>query len=127
MDLPSDHMVIQGILIQYLDGFSFTELQSIGEDAVQIDHCLNSKDILNTNLSSRNIIICKDEKSKSKFKPFMVDFALCRFREDVEDDTRWWKWKHYFNNKKGDLAFSIQKCLNGEFVYHRSEFYQMLD
>ena len=132
MELPSDHTIIQGILIQYLDGFSFTELpahapkelwQSIGEDAVQIVHCLNSKNILNTDVSSRNIIICKYEKSK--FKPFMIDFALCRFREDAEDDTRWRKWKRFF--KEGDLAFSIQKCLDGEFVYHRSEFYQMLD
>lgn len=133
MELPSDHTIIQGILIQYLDGFSFTELsahapkelwQSIGEDAVQIVHCLNSKNILNTDVSSRNIIICKDEKSK--FKPFMIDFALCRFRGDAEDETRWRKWKRFFN-EEGDLAFSIQKCLDGEFVYHRSEFYQMLD
>lgn len=133
MELPNEYTVIPGILMQYLDGFSFEELpahapkelwQSIGEDAIRIVHCLHSRDVLNTDTSSRSIIICKDKNSK--FRVFMIDFALCKFREDVEDDTQWWKWIRFFN-EEGDLAFSIQKRLEGNFVYHRSEFYQMLD
>lgn len=132
-ELSGKYTAISGILIQYIDGFPFEELpahapkelwQSIGEDAIRIIRCLHSRDVLNADVSSRSIIICKDEDNK--FRVFMIDFALCQFREDAEDDTQWWKWIR-FQNEEGDLAFSIQRRLEGNFVFNRSEFYQMLD
>lgn len=133
MNAPKEHTAIPGILIQYLDGFPFEQLlshapkklwQSIGEDAIRIVHCLHSRNVLSADASSRNIIILKNKNSK--FKMFMIDFALCKFREDAEDDTQWSKWIR-FHNEEGDLAFSIQRRLEGNFVFNRSEFYQMLD
>lgn len=83
VELRSENTAIPGILIQYLDGFPFEQLpahvpkelwQSIGDDAIQIVHYLHSRDVLNTDVNSRSIIICEDKKSK--FKVFMIDFAV---------------------------------------------------
>lgn len=52
----NEYADVQGILIEYIDGFCLTELsifcpkdqgQSVGEDAIHIVHCLNSAGILN--------------------------------------------------------------------------------
>lgn len=125
------YSTIQGILLQYLDGFSLVDIslhapkdhwQSIGDDAIGIIHYLNSKDIMNEDVSRKNFLVCKDEK----YQVFMIDFALCQFRKDVDDDELWWEDKSIYD-EEGRVGYSLQRSLKPDFIYHRSELYNKLD
>lgn len=64
------------------------DLQSIGECALQIINVLHSENLINTDVSARNFIARKD--GKGRFEPLMIDFGMCKFREDADNDTGWW-------------------------------------
>lgn len=131
---PDEYEDIQGILIQYIDGFRLTELsthcpkeywQGIGEDAIHIVHCLDSAGVLNVDVSMRNYLICKDEKGN--YKAFMIDLGMCQFRQDFDGDYEDWRQVKYFFNEEGAVGWGLWRSLKPDFVYHRTGFYKKLD
>lgn len=123
----------QGILIEYIDGFSLTELsihcpkehwQSVGEDAIHIIHCLNSAGILNRDVNMRNFLVRKD--TEGQFKAIMIDLGICMFRHEFEDEEDWRRAKQFFH-EEGAVGYALYRSLMPHFVYRRSEYWERLD
>ncbi|KJK60553.1 hypothetical protein P875_00053242 [Aspergillus parasiticus SU-1] len=124
---------VSGVLLQYIDGFLLTDIaahaprevwQSVCDEAIQIVNRIGDRGILNEDVKTRNFIV--QENPGRKFKVFMIDFALCNFRSEYEDETDWWKWKA-IQDEEGAVGYVMQKYLHGGFVYRRSARYKQLD
>ncbi|RJE17669.1 hypothetical protein PHISCL_09994 [Aspergillus sclerotialis] len=123
---------IPGILLQYNDGFPLTDIakhapretwQSVCEEAIQIVHQIGYRGILNEDVKTRSFIV--HENPGGKLKVFMVDFVLCHFRREYQDETDWWKWKA-IQDEEGAVGCVMQKYLKGGFVYRQSDLYRKL-
>ena len=132
-NLLSEYIDIPGILLQYIEGFPLTDIaiyaprdswQSICEDAIRIVNLVGDRGILNEDVKSRNFIV--QRRPENKFHVFMIDFALCNFREEYPDETEWEMWKAT-QDEEGAVGYVMQKKLQGGFVYHRSARYRKLD
>lgn len=122
-----------GILLQYIDGFPLLDLsiyapksewQSVCDQAINTVHQITHKGILNTDVRTRSFIVQRDQRGQ--FRPFMIDFALCYFRRDCDDDDHFWAWKSA-QDEEGTLAFAMKKLLKEGYVYQRSALYTELD
>ncbi|KAF5019283.1 hypothetical protein F66182_8715 [Fusarium sp. NRRL 66182] len=111
LDVPSSNMALttqqqelfkqQGILLQYLAGFSLSTLvdnapetswQAIVDQAIEIVHVLGDHGILNADVRPDNFIVVPKDDS---YQVFMIDFGQCRFRRENESDAEWGraKWR----------------------------------
>lgn len=124
---------IPGILLQYVDGFPLTDIathapremwQSVCDEAIQIVHLIGHRGILNEDVKTRSFIV--RENPGNKLKVFMIDFALCKFRREYQDEADWWEWKAR-QDEEGAVGVLMQKYLKGGFVYRRSDLYRKLD
>ncbi|KAJ5120415.1 uncharacterized protein N7515_009803, partial [Penicillium bovifimosum] len=81
-----DYTDIPGILLQYIDGLPLTGA---------IGNIVRNGDlgILNEDVKTRSHIVREGRGNGSKVT--IIDFALCKFRQDYEDDYEWDKWKSY--------------------------------
>ncbi len=94
---------MKGILHQYLDGFSLSDLdkfapqstwQGIVDQAVKTIHVLNDNNILNADVCPSNfIVVPRGSPSEKIYRVFMIDFRLCRFRGNTELDLDWGRAK----------------------------------
>lgn len=132
--LLSEYIDIPGILLQYIEGFPLTDIaiyaprgswQSICEDAIRIVNLVGDRGILNEDVKTRSFVV-QSRPEKGQFHVFMIDFALCNFREDYPDETEWEKCKAR-QDEEGAVGFVMQKTLQGRFMYHRSARYRKLD
>lgn len=132
-NLVSDYIDIPGILLQYVEGFPLTDIalcaprdswQSICEDAIRIVHLVGDRGILNEDVKTRSFVV--QSRPGNRFHVFMIDFALCNFREEYPDEIEWEKCKAR-QDEEGAVGFVMQKNLQGGFVYHRSAQYRKLD
>ena len=114
-----------GLLIEYIPGIPLTDIadhipreswQGICEDAIRILNLMGDRGILNEDVKTRSFIVNLEEGSRTK----MIDFALCKFREDYEDDDDWQGWKA-IQDEEGAIGRVMQDRLDGGFVYHRSD------
>ncbi|KAJ5714369.1 uncharacterized protein N7483_011550 [Penicillium malachiteum] len=53
----------------------------------------------------------------------MIDFALCKFREDYKDEQEWSESKAIQEEEEA-IGLIMRDKLNGGFVYQRSERYK---
>lgn len=122
-----------GILLQYITGFELADItdcapkecwQSIGEEAMRVVNVIGGQGILNEDVKRRNFIVQKQEEDV--YKVFMIDFALCLFRHEFEDDAEWDEWKA-LQDEEGAVGYVMQGKLEGGFTYHRSARYEQLD
>lgn len=121
-----------GVLLQYITGFELADItdcapkecwQSIGEEAIRIVNVIGDRGILNEDVKRRNFIV---QKQEDVYKVFMIDFALCLFRNEFEDDAEWDQWKA-MQDEEGAVGYVMQGRLKGGFTYHRSARYEQLD
>ncbi|KAE8398646.1 hypothetical protein BDV37DRAFT_275938 [Aspergillus pseudonomiae] len=119
----SKYTDIPGILLEYIDGFPLTD-QSLCEQAINIIHQVGDRGILNEGVKTRSFVIQKSPERR--FKMFMLDFALCKFRRDYESEKEWWEWKA-IQDEEGAVGYIMRNRLQGGFVYHRSALYTKLD
>ncbi|KAJ5554959.1 hypothetical protein N7461_003429 [Penicillium sp. DV-2018c] len=128
-----DYTDVAGILLQYIEGFPLTDVeqyapreswQAICEDAIRIIHRISDLGILNDDVKTRNFIVRED--MENAFKVTMIDFALCKFRQDYQDDYDWDKWKS-IQDEEGAVGYVMQRRLKGGFSYCRSARYEKLD
>ncbi|KAE8376657.1 hypothetical protein BDV26DRAFT_293891 [Aspergillus bertholletiae] len=122
-----------GVPLQYIDGFPLTNIavhapretwQSTCDNAIHIIHLIDDRGILNEDVKTRSFIM--RENPKGIFHVFMMDFALCHFRREYQDEVDWWGWKA-LQDEEGAVGYIMQKYLQGGFVYHRSALYEKLD
>lgn len=130
----SKYVDCPGILLQYIEGFPLTDpasyapketWQNICEDAIRIVNIIGDRDTLNEDVKPRNFIVHK-EPVGSHFKVFMIDFALCKFRRQDQDEQDWREWKA-MQDEEGAVGYVMQRYLTGGFIYHRSARYLKLD
>lgn len=122
------------ILLELIQGFALNKLaahapretwQYICEDAIRIVDIIGDRNIRNEDVSTRNFIV-RWNPVEAKFKAFMIDFALCKFRRQDQDERDWREWKA-IQDEEGAVGFVMQRLLKGGFVYHRSVKYLKLD
>ena len=99
--------------------------QYICEDAIRIVNVIGDRDIRNEDVKPRNFII-RWEPVEGKFKAFMIDFALCEFRREDQDERDWREWKA-IQDEEGAVGYVMQRYLKGASVYRRSDKYLKLD
>ncbi|KAJ5939475.1 hypothetical protein N7466_002609 [Penicillium verhagenii] len=129
----SEYIDIPGILLQYVEGFPLTDIatcaprdswQSICEDTIRIVNLVGDRGILNEDVKTRSFVVQKCPENQ--FQVFMIDFALCDFRQDYPNEIEWEKYKAR-EDEEGAVGYVMQKKLQGGFVYHRSALYTELD
>jgi hypothetical protein len=129
----SGYTDIPGILLQYIEGFPLTDIeeytpreswQAICEHAIRVINRIGDLGILNEDVKTRSFIVHED--AGNGFKVTMIDFALCKFRQDYKDLYDWDKWKS-IQDEEGAVGYVMQRRLKGGFSYHRSARYGKLD
>lgn len=129
----SEYTDIPGILLQYIEGFPLTDIeeytpreswQAICEDAIRVINRIGDLGILNEDVKPRSFIVRED--AGNRFKVTMIDFALCKFRQDYKDVYDWDKWKS-IQDEEGAVGYVMQRRLKGGFSYRRSARYEKLD
>ncbi|KAJ5992732.1 hypothetical protein N7451_008456 [Penicillium sp. IBT 35674x] len=113
---------VSGLLLQYIDGFPLTDIadhvpreswQSLCEEAIQILLVTGDHGILN-NMSTHQIFIV--QRKENEYRIFMIDFGLCSFPENFDDEADWIKWKA-ITDEEGAVGVVMHKKLKSEFVY----------
>lgn len=97
---------IKGILLQYIEGFTLTNLisqapqsswQNIINQAIRITHILGDEEILNADVRPDNFIVNPIHKRKDTpchdYRVFMIDFGQSRLRQGDESDFDWGRAK----------------------------------
>ncbi|KAJ5970428.1 uncharacterized protein N7479_000346 [Penicillium vulpinum] len=129
----SEYTDIPGILLQYIEGFPLTDIeeytlreswQAICEDAIRVINRIGDLGILTEDVKTRSFIVRED--AGNGFKVTMIDFALCKFRQDYKDVYAWDKWKS-IQDEEGAVGYVMQRRLKGGFSYRRSARYEKLD
>ena len=93
------------------------------DDAIRILHLMGDWGILNEDVKTRSFIVNLNPMHKSEFKVTMIDFALCKFQEEYEDEQEWSESKAI--QAEGEAIGRImQDKLDGGIVYHRSHRYK---
>ncbi|KAF9890224.1 hypothetical protein FE257_006136 [Aspergillus nanangensis] len=129
--LSCHYTEINGIFLQYIRGFPLNDLgkqappvawQSTCEQALRLVHVLTEYGILNKDVKTRNFIVQQvtEDKQAPRFHVFMIDFALCRFRREYENENEWWRAKAH-QDEEGAVGQMMQrKYLKGGFTYRPS-------
>ncbi|KAL1845059.1 hypothetical protein VTK73DRAFT_1212 [Phialemonium thermophilum] len=104
--------VVPGILIEYVQGFRMSDLaRNIDRSdwnrfvnrAVDVTrHILKDSDVINQDVRPDNMLVCRtapggeddDDDAGRGYRFVMVDFGLCRFREEGETIEKWGLAKH---------------------------------
>lgn len=95
---------IPGILIEYIDGFSMTDLalhvpesqwpSMVDRAGEVISIVINTGEVVNSDVRPDNMLVCRDDKYDGGWRFVMIDFALCETREEDETDDDWGIRKH---------------------------------
>jgi serine/threonine protein kinase len=129
---PEEHFQVKGILLQYIEGFSLSDLpdcapqsswQNIVDQAISIVHVLGDNDILNKDVRPGNIMV--SPKGDGGYQVFMIDFGLCIFRGQDEPDPDWGRAK-YSEDEEGAVGQVMKRRLGKhgfELNYEISERY----
>ena len=129
---PEELFQVKGILLQYIEGFSLSDLQdraprsswqNIVDQALSIVHVLGDHDILNKDVRPGNFMV--SPKGDGGYQVFMIDLALCRFRGQGESDFVWGLAK-YVMDEEGRVGEVMKDRLGKhgfELNYKRSERY----
>lgn len=123
MELEHDELRVKGILLEYVVGCSLLQVpnkfptscwQYIAEQAISKVRTLDTKDILNKDVDPRNFVIAKlgtsSNPSENNVRVCMVDFGLCRIREEGELDWEWASAKLEYD-EEGELVKRMTELL----------------
>ena len=104
---------VPGILLEYISGFALQDLplgesprekwQDICNEAVRLVRKCGHRDILNRDVSSRNILVSlRSSSNDNDYRVVLIDFALCYFRRPDQSDKSWRRAKSD-QNEEGTL------------------------
>ncbi|KAF4997248.1 hypothetical protein FGRMN_3983 [Fusarium graminum] len=114
---PSTTYQVNGILLEYIRGFTLTALadnaprsvwQDICDQAIKITHILGDHNIINRDVRPDNFMVAPLDKGE--YKVYMIDFGQCRLRRDDESDAVWGKLK-WQTNEEGCVGYDMQDIL----------------
>ncbi|KAK3361612.1 hypothetical protein B0T24DRAFT_641995 [Lasiosphaeria ovina] len=116
---------VKGIILQYLEGLNLWDIvkhcprsswQGIVDQAVDITRMLGEYGILNRDVRPENFIVVPaapathGQDQETRYRVFMVDLALCKFREEYESFAQWGMAKET-KNEDGAVGLRMQKRL----------------
>ncbi|PVI02956.1 hypothetical protein DM02DRAFT_699754 [Periconia macrospinosa] len=126
-NLSNEYIGPPGLLLEFIRGFPLADLaghapsddwQYICEDAIRIVNVIGDRGIRNGDVKPRNILVRKDADTQ-KFKVFLIDFGLCTFRKQNQDDRDWREWKA-LEDEEGAVGLVMERKLKGGFRYCRT-------
>ncbi|KAI0594418.1 hypothetical protein F4775DRAFT_574140 [Biscogniauxia sp. FL1348] len=127
-DMWNTMFEIRGIMVEFIDGFDLSTLgegkfaprdkwQQIVSDAADVVHIMDDKNILNKDVRPENFLVIPRRVNSSHYQPKMIDFGLCRLRQDSESEADWGyaKWIqdeegavwHNMRNKLRRVGFEL--------------------
>jgi serine/threonine protein kinase len=83
-----------GLLLEYVEGFPLTDLaeqrpkedwQYVCDEAIRIVHLINERGVCNKDIKTLSFIV-RDDHDVGKLRVYMIDFGLCAFRSEAEDE-----------------------------------------
>jgi hypothetical protein len=135
--------IVTGLLLQYIpNAFSLRDLceadpplpapkeafQYIVEEAIRIINLIMSKDILNTDVQTRNTLVRWDP-ILHRWKVMIIDFGHCYFRDEDETE-RDWRESQANQDEEGAIGYvmqtSLEKNRGGGFKYEKTEYRKQL-
>lgn len=114
---------IKGFLLEYIPGCSLKGIpecfprsswQGIVDQAISIVSICDEHDILNTDVTPRNFVVCdrRGDSDQGEGGPqvFMIDFGCCRFRGAEESDAEWGLEKDR-RDEQGAVGVNMKRVL----------------
>jgi hypothetical protein len=126
-DIPQQFLKyfnIRGILIEYIEGFSLSELETkapqsqwqvICDNAIHIVNLIGDYEIINMDVCPENFLVWSNPKGK--YQVFQIDFSETRHRDGLLWET--WQERKYTIDE-GAISLVIQQQLKGGFEYKHS-------
>lgn len=115
------HFQIKGILLEYIPGFSLSDLvsnvppeacQGIVDQAIRVVHALSDRDVLNQDVRPTNFIVSRSggNGQAMEFRIVMIDFGQSRLRREDESDPEWGRVK-WQQDEEGAVGLVMQHRL----------------
>lgn len=93
-DLPAVYFQVKGILLEYIPSFTLSDMishipkqphvwTSIVESAIRVVIEVNRAGVVHFDCQPRNVLVART--GQGSYRPFLIDFAQCAFREDHRD------------------------------------------
>ena len=121
---------IRGVLLEDCGGFSLDTLadnapagcwQSICDDAVSIVNSISDRGILNKDVKPENFVVQKvSSNGSTKYRPVMIDFALCRART-LDESHESWRQEKRSQDEEGAVGYVMQQKLRKRGGYYKYE------
>lgn len=128
-----EYLDCPGILLEYIEGFSLTDLetsapkvawQTICDEAIRIINEISNHNIRNEDVKTRSFVI-KHDAAMTQFKAVMMDFGTCVLRRPDQDEDDWREWKS-LEDEEGAIGLVMERKLQGGFKYTPTLEYQRL-
>lgn len=127
-ETSDDLSSVKGILLEHIPGFTLSDLatdapqeawQSILDRTIQIVHILSDSGILNQDVRTSNVLVTR---GANEYRVVMIDFALCRFRDEYGSEDEWGraKWSQDEEGAIGMVVQSRMAKLGHRLEYQRS-------
>ena len=134
----SDYLDCPGILLQYIQGVPLEKIgeqaladnpplcapkeewQRLCDDAMRITRFIGDHHICNLDVKPRNFVVTKSP-ADGAYKVFMIDFALCLFRDDQNDEE--WDRIRIEEDEEGAVGLVMRRILKGAITYERSDWF----
>ncbi|KAF2756593.1 hypothetical protein EJ05DRAFT_477708 [Pseudovirgaria hyperparasitica] len=127
-----EYLDCPGILLEYVQGFSLTDLdkfapkaawQQICDEAIRIINLIGGRGIRNEDVKTRSFIVrhhpSTNYQQTTRPNVVMIDFGSCVLRTKDQDDRDWREWKA-MQDEEGAIGMVMERKLNGGFTYVRT-------
>ena len=124
-DIPQQFLKyfdIRGILIEYIEGFNLSELETkapksqwqvICDDAIHIINLNGDYEMMNNDVRPENFLVRSNPEGK--YQVFQIDFSETRYRDDLPLEI--WRERKYTKDEEGAVGLVMQQRLKGGFEY----------
>lgn len=121
----NEFLEIPGFLMQYIEGFTLEYIkeappeawQGICDEAISIVHKVRDYGILNRHVRPRSFVVKQED---GKYKVFMLDFGMVRFRTNAWGEGQWKHWQAD-EDEEGCIADRMKQMLGDGFEYKPSQ------
>lgn len=124
-----EHIQIHGVMIQYLPGFTLSEMvdhaprqawSNAIDQAVSITRVLGDCNVLNADVRPSNFMVLPTDAKQ--YHVYMIDFGQCRLRRAGESDHAWGRAK-WTQDEEGAVGLVMEhrlKKLDFEYEFKAS-------
>ena len=127
-----EYLDCPGILLEYVQGFSLTDLdkfspkadwQQICDEAIRTINLVGGRGIRNEDVKTRSFIVRHhpqtNHRQTTRPDVVMIDFGSCVLRTKDQDDRDWREWKA-MQDEEGAIGMVMERKLKKGFTYVRT-------